>query len=573
MIDSIKSEIHQKQKAPEFYSKVRLLGTGTFGKAFLVEGEKTGDLYVAKEIDISQMNEEEKKEVFKEAKIMEGLNHPNIVKFKEVYKTKRGALCMIMEYADGGDILEKINEAHGNYFPEIQILNWFTQIALALKHCHDRKILHRDLKSQNIFLTAKSYVKLGDFGISKILERTSDKALTIVGTPYYLSPEIIQKKPYSFDADIWSLGVLLYEICCLRPPFDSDSLSGLGLKIISGKYNPLPRQYSRNLRELVREMLSIDPKARPNINQILRKPFVHNQIKMFLSQAIYNREFAHTILHGKVFGKSTTDNSSPINISRYKVLTTTDAESTLISPNTKKVVKLKKTVEASALESQRLIAPNQIELPKLREHNESRRMHTPSPGSVNQNISGELNESRSIRRSSATRKRNIILCSKKSEEKKKITLTPINLSRSRSSKKEPNKRMQENIINKKQDIATNQKIKRGIIKAINNNEKKKVIEAMTRNRIELEKLYSEPIYSSGYKDKNPIRKRRIIKTGAVNNSVAIDRSEKDMEKVANQLSSNIIENTALNRKKMNDCDKDIARMISEMQEVFFFSSL
>jgi len=103
---------------------------------------------------------------------------------------------------------------------EALILNWFTQICLAIKHCHDRKILHRDLKAQNIFLTENDIVKLGDFGIAKVLKNTVEHAVTIVGTPYYLSPEIIQNTPYSFKSDIWSLGVLLYEMCALKPPFN-----------------------------------------------------------------------------------------------------------------------------------------------------------------------------------------------------------------------------------------------------------------------------------------------------------------------------------------------------------------
>jgi NIMA (never in mitosis gene a)-related kinase len=95
---------------------------------------------------------------------------------------------------------------------------------LALKHCHDRKILHRDLKSQNIFLTNKGMIKLGDFGIARVLSNTKSRAKTIVGTPYYLSPEIIESQPYNFKSDIWSLGVLLYEMCALAPPFNATSL-------------------------------------------------------------------------------------------------------------------------------------------------------------------------------------------------------------------------------------------------------------------------------------------------------------------------------------------------------------
>jgi NIMA (never in mitosis gene a)-related kinase len=117
----------------------------------------------------------------------------------------------------------------GGFLSEDQVLNLFTQIALAIKHIHDRKILHRDLKSGNIFLTSQGIAKLGDFGIAKVLQSTIDHAKTIVGTPYYLSPEIIESRPYNFKSDIWSLGVLLYEICALKPPFNGASLHILAL--------------------------------------------------------------------------------------------------------------------------------------------------------------------------------------------------------------------------------------------------------------------------------------------------------------------------------------------------------
>ena len=114
-----------------------------------------------------------------------------------------------------------------------------------MKHVHDRKVIHRDLKTQNIFLTKEGNVKLGDFGIAKPLMLTLDKIKTVVGTPYYMSPEICENHPYSFKTDIWSLGVILYEMCALKPPFDGNSLTSLALKITKGEYNPIPSIYSK----------------------------------------------------------------------------------------------------------------------------------------------------------------------------------------------------------------------------------------------------------------------------------------------------------------------------------------
>jgi NIMA (never in mitosis gene a)-related kinase len=120
-----------------------------------------------------------------------------------------------------------------------------------------------------VFLTSKNFVKLGDFGIAKVLEHTMDKAHTIVGTPFYLSPEIIDGMPYGFPADIWSLGIILYEMCTLKPPFVADSLSALGMKIIKGVYQPIPAHYSRELHNLVGQLLALNPKKRPTIRKLL----------------------------------------------------------------------------------------------------------------------------------------------------------------------------------------------------------------------------------------------------------------------------------------------------------------
>ena len=113
---------------------------------------------------------------------MEVLNHPNIIHFREVYKTKKGQLCIVMDYADGGDLTSHIKKAKDEseggkkLLDEDKILDWFTQICLAMKHCHDRKIIHRDLKAGNVFLTKNGIIKLGDFGIAKVLGSTLEKA-------------------------------------------------------------------------------------------------------------------------------------------------------------------------------------------------------------------------------------------------------------------------------------------------------------------------------------------------------------------------------------------------------------
>lgn len=278
-----------KKPAKQFetYKKISTLGTGSFGTAYLVECQSAKEYAVIKQIDIQNMSEEERKETLREAKILEVLNHPNIVRFREVYKTKKGKLCIVMDYADGGDLQSKIKEKHKKkaqtgtleYYSEEQVLSWFTQICLALKHVHDRKILHRDLKSQNIFLTKKGMVKLGDFGIARVLSNTKSRAKTVVGTPYYLSPEIIESQPYNFKSDIWSLGVLLYEMCALQPPFNATSLHQLAQRIVGGKFDRLPKHYSGPLTALVSSLLTKDTRRRPTINDVLKVPIIDRRIK------------------------------------------------------------------------------------------------------------------------------------------------------------------------------------------------------------------------------------------------------------------------------------------------------
>ncbi len=179
------------------------------------------------------MEFEERVSARNEAKILEVLNHPNIINFKDVFKDKKLFLNIVMEYADDGDLATKIKnkKKSGGGFTEDEILNYFTQICLALKHCHDRKILHRDIKAENVFLTRKGLCKLGDFGISKVLSGTRSRAKSIVGTPYYLSPEILNENPYNMKTDIWALGVLLYELTALRRPFIAKDLVTMGMRI------------------------------------------------------------------------------------------------------------------------------------------------------------------------------------------------------------------------------------------------------------------------------------------------------------------------------------------------------
>lgn len=258
----------------EKYQRVRVLGKGAFGKAYLVKNTERDELCVVKQIETLTMGKKEKEEAVKEAMLLKRMDHNNIVRFQEVFMTRKGRLCIVMDYADAGDVHSEIKRRDGQLIPEAQILEWFVQVCFALKHVHDRKVLHRDIKTQNIFLMSTGQVKLGDFGIAKVLEFTEGMAKTMVGTPYYLSPELIEEQPYNAKSDVWSLGVVLYEMTTLKHPFDADSLVVLASKILRDQYPPPDAMYSEDLQTLIRSMLSKAAVVRPYVKDILTRRFL-----------------------------------------------------------------------------------------------------------------------------------------------------------------------------------------------------------------------------------------------------------------------------------------------------------
>ncbi|XP_078417137.1 serine/threonine-protein kinase Nek1 isoform X11 [Cetorhinus maximus] len=278
------------------YVKVNKIGEGSFGKAILVNSKEDGRQYVIKEINISRMPNKEREESRREVAVLANMKHPNIVQYKESFE-ESGCLYIVMDYCEGGDLFKRINAQKGILFPEDQILDWFVQICLALKHVHDRKILHRDIKSQNIFLTKDGTVQLGDFGIARVLNSTVELARTCIGTPYYLSPEICENKPYNNKSDIWALGCVLYEMCTLKHAFEAGNMKNLVLKIIRGSYPPVSVHYTYDLRSLMSQLFKRNPRDRPSVSSLLQKPFLARRIEKLLSADLIIEEFGHTVLH------------------------------------------------------------------------------------------------------------------------------------------------------------------------------------------------------------------------------------------------------------------------------------
>jgi serine/threonine protein kinase len=246
-------------------------------------------LVCIKIIKIKNIANKEREAAKAEVELLRRLHHPNIVRYIDSFLSKNHeSLCIVMEYCDGGDLASQIKSSFTKrkLFSEDKILHWFVQIALGVHYMHTMNVLHRDLKTQNVFLLGNGRLVLGDLGISKVLEGTMDFAQTCIGTPYYMSPEIFKNKPYSYKSDVWALGCILYEMTTLNHAFDSTSLNGLAQKIIKGKYPPIDSRYSRYLRELIAHMLLPEPKQRPNLDQILRKPFIKKHILSFFHEII-----------------------------------------------------------------------------------------------------------------------------------------------------------------------------------------------------------------------------------------------------------------------------------------------
>ncbi|KAJ3627378.1 hypothetical protein MTP99_014758 [Tenebrio molitor] len=252
----------------EDYEKLKTVGQGAFGTATLYRRINDGKQVVMKEVFLMDMDNTEKKAALNEVEILSTLNHSNIIRYLGSFQ-REGSLLIIMEYADGGNLAQLINakKNKNETFTEKSVLNIISQISAAISYMHANKILHRDLKSANIFLNMNGVVQVGDFGISKMLN-TRSQAKTVVGTPYYLSPEMCEGYDYNEKSDIWAMGCILYELTCLKKPFEAMTLPVLVQKITSCEYSDIPKIYSDDLSQMVHSILQKKPALRPSAKYI-----------------------------------------------------------------------------------------------------------------------------------------------------------------------------------------------------------------------------------------------------------------------------------------------------------------
>ena len=253
------------------FKVIKKLGQGAFGAAYKVLNEEDNNYYVIKKILLKSAKENEINELKNEAKILSNLQSENIVKYYDSF-TDNDSFNIIMEYCDGLDLRKFIDDhkKSNDFIKKNIILHIISGICNGLKEIHDKTLIHRDLKPDNIFLKADLTVKIGDFGLTKQLKDANEYAKTQAGTMLYMAPEIIKGEKYNNKVDIWALGCIIYELCTLNYCFDSDSINGLIKKITESNHGEIDKElYGEDLQKLIDSLLDKNYKKRLNVDEII----------------------------------------------------------------------------------------------------------------------------------------------------------------------------------------------------------------------------------------------------------------------------------------------------------------
>ncbi|KAM9571209.1 MAP/microtubule affinity-regulating kinase 3-like isoform 2-T2 [Salvelinus alpinus] len=253
------------------YRLLKTIGKGNFAKVKLARHILTGREVAIKIIDKTQLNPNSLQKLFREVRIMKILNHPNIVKLFEVIETER-TLYLVMEYASGGEVFDYL-VAHGR-MKEKEARAKFRQIVSAVQYCHQKHIVHRDLKAENLLLDADMNIKIADFGFSNEFTM-GNKLDTFCGSPPYAAPELFQGKKYDGpEVDVWSLGVILYTLVSGSLPFDGQNLKELRERVLRGKYR-IPFYMSTDCENLLKRFLVLNPAKRGTLEQIMKDRWIN----------------------------------------------------------------------------------------------------------------------------------------------------------------------------------------------------------------------------------------------------------------------------------------------------------
>ena len=273
------------------FKKEKVIGKGSFGSVFLVRRVADNKIYALKTVILDKLNKKEQENSVNEVRILASINHPNVIGYKEAFwEDKTSSLNIVMEYADDGDLQSKIikMKTEGGFFKESLIWEYSIQMIEGLKALHDKKIMHRDLKSANIFLFKENHLcKLGDMNVSKVIKEKV--LLTQTGTPYYASPEVWRDEPYSYKSDLWSIGCVIYELCELHPPFKGKDLDELFEDVCLGKPKRINKIYSNELWSMIMMLLQVDVEKRVDCDMFFKSKLVCDKIQeMKNNPNVYN---------------------------------------------------------------------------------------------------------------------------------------------------------------------------------------------------------------------------------------------------------------------------------------------
>ena len=262
------------------------LGDGSYSVVYKVRRKADGNVYALKKVKLQNLSEKEKENSLNEVRILASVKSTFVISYKEAFiEEEDKSLCLVMEYADKGDLYQKIVQFKKMrcLVDEVDVWRIFIQMTKGLKALHDLNILHRDLKSANIFLFSDGSAKIGDLNVSKVARK--GLGYTQTGTPYYASPEVWEDKPYNSKSDIWSLACVTYEMLALHPPFRAEDMEGLYHQVIKGKYKPICNKYSPDISEILKILFKVKPDERPSCQEILNHPLVKKRLEFFKAEA------------------------------------------------------------------------------------------------------------------------------------------------------------------------------------------------------------------------------------------------------------------------------------------------
>lgn len=260
------------------YIKKDMIGKGAFGEAFIVERASDKREFVAKLMDLRSMSPKDKRYAQTEILCLAHSDHFAIVHYIEHCVVDEDTVVIVMEFADHGDLYNNIRKG-SLHLAEREAGVYFVQLLLALDHIHRRRMIHRDIKSANVFMTSAGLLKLGDFGFSQKYDQTVSNpiATTFLGTPYYLAPEMWDGKRYGKKADMWAVGIVLFELLTTKRPFVASNMTDLRTKVLAGNFL-IPDTLSRDMQDLIRRILVLDPVKRLSAQEALRTPLMQHYL-------------------------------------------------------------------------------------------------------------------------------------------------------------------------------------------------------------------------------------------------------------------------------------------------------